>query len=647
MVFYRAILFIFLINWCFTIRSQEEGQLQFIGINMYNDKPLSFSKIQVKNNGKIIAEINTKETNRFKTQLPLGSVYDVYLLNGKTQPMFLRVFADIPENKRNIRTTYELEIPFFPKDASTIDTTQFINPFHQIVFDGKNKFVDDTVYMNAFLRKVYKTKQETEVIKPVTKVKQYVQLAGKLNFVNDKKTPLKHKLISLVDKNGEVIASTLTTHHGIFAFPGIDPEVAAGLVVTLSDSENPNHDKVNLMNSSLENVDLASVNPVNHIYGFHKTGANDVIKKLIDPEFRFNAGGKLITVKNNEKTVAANKMVYLLGSKDNVVQKVKTNSLGNFLFTRIIPNQDYSFSFDTSEFALDEHLNLYSVRDKFIKKIDSTSKSKFIYKFISTSKSDFNDLIVDDSELKMNVKGRLYGDNKNNPLSNIKVMLLNEKFDVIDSTITNEKGDFLFSYLAYAKQFMISVDNEKSLLESFNNILVFDNDDNLIKIVAVAKGKKFNYKPLNTELSALSDIYVDDPWLAVINPKLKTGKEDKNTSETIIENILFEFNKSELLSQSKQTLDKVVLAMTANQKVEIELSAHSDSKGPDAYNLKLSEERAKSARDYIVSKGIDPIRIAAKGYGETRLLNNCGNNVKCSDDEHAVNRRLEFKLIYK
>lgn len=647
MFFYRVILFIFLVCSSFISKSQEEGHLQFIGINIYNYKPLTFSKVQVKSNGKIITEINTKETNRFKTQLPLGSVYDIYLLNGKTQTMFLRVHADIPENKRNIRTTYELEIPFFPKDATVLDTTQFVNPFHQIVFDGKNKFVDDTVYMNSFLRKVYKTKTETEEIKPVERVKQYVQLAGKLNFLNDKKTPLKHKLVNLVDKNGEVIASTLTTHHGIFAFPGIDPELAYGLVVTLSESENPNHDKVNLMNSSLENIDVSTVNPATNKYSFSKTGSNDVVKKLIDPEFRFNAGGKLITLKNNEKTVAANKMVYLLGSKNNVVQKVKTNSLGNFLFTRLMPNQEYSFSFDTSEFALDENLNLYSVRDKFIKKIDSVSRNKFIYKFISTSKSDFNDLIVDDSELKMNVKGRLYGDNKNNPLSNIKVMLLNEKFDVIDSTLTNEKGDFLFNYLSYAKQFMISVDNEKSLLESFNNILVFDNEDNLIKIVAVTKGKKFNYKPINTELSALTDIYVDDPWLAVINPKLKSKKENSNTSETIIENILFEFNKSELLSQSKQTLDKVVLAMTANKRVEIELSAHSDSKGPDAYNLKLSEERAKSAKDYIISKGIDPLRIVARGFGETKLLNNCGNNIKCSDDEHAVNRRLEFKLIYK
>ena len=87
--------------------------------------------------------------------------------------------------------------------------------------------------------------------------------------------------------------------------------------------------------------------------------------------------------------------------------------------------------------------------------------------------------------------------------------------------------------------------------------------------------------------------------------------------------------------------------MLSNKKFNIELSAHSDSKGGDAYNLKLSEQRANSAKNYIISKGISASRIVSKGYGETKLINNCGNNVICSDDEHAVNSRLEFKLNFK
>lgn len=627
-------------------QSEYDGSLQFVGINMFNDKPLPFTTIKVKVGTKVIKEIDTQSSNEFKVQLDFGNTYDLFLINAKTQTMFVRVYADIPEKKRNLRTTYALEIPFFPKDATNLDTAQFVNQFHQIVFDGKNRFVDDTVYMNQFLTKLYKQPKEAEEVKTVVKVekvKQYVQLAGKLRFDNAKKTPLKRKLVSIIDKKGEVIASSLITNYGVFVFPGIDLDVADGVAVKLSDSENPNHDRVKLEATNEETVEIIS--SIGNDYQFRKTEANNVIQKLIDPEFKYNVGGKLISTTGNEKKVAANKEVCLLGNKNNIIQKVKTNALGNFLFTKIIPNQEYSFSFDTSEFGLDGDLNLFSVSDKFIKRIDSTSKNKFIYKFISSSQSAFNEMIVDDSELKMNVKGRLCGDNKNNPLANVKVLLLNEKYETIDTTITNSNGDFVFNYLPYNRQILISVENEKNVLEVFNNILVFDNEENLIKLVSLVKGNSFKYKPLPTEQALLSEVYVDDPWLNVIKPKTKNGKTIE-AKTTIVENILFEFNKSDLLAESKQTLDKVILAMNANKNFYVELGAHSDSKGGDAYNLKLSDARAKSAKDYIVSKGIDQKRIIAKGYGETKLLNNCGNNVKCSDDEHAVNRRLEFKLIF-
>lgn len=650
MFFIRFFVFIFyflLVNNV-SAQGEYEGSLQFIGINTFNYKPLPFTKVKVKVGGNVIKEIDTKSSNEFKVQLDFGNTYDLYLINPKAQTMFVRVYADIPEKKRNLRTTYALEIPFFPKDATNLDTTQFVNQFHQIVFDGKNKFVDDTVYMNAFLKKVYKQPKEVEeeeikTVVKVEKVKQYVQLAGKLSFDNDKKTSLKRKLVSIIDKQGEVIASSLTTNHGVFVFPGIDLDAAEGLSIRLSETENPNHERVKLETTMGEVVDIIS--STGNDYQFKRTEAKNIIQKLIDPDFRYNVGGKLISTKGDKKKVAANKEVCLLGKQNNIIQKVKTNALGNFLFTRIIPNQEYSFSFDTAEFGIDGNLNLFSVNDKFIKRIDSTSKNKFVYKFISTSQSAFNEMIVDDSELKMNVKGRLCGDNKNNPLANVKVLLLNDKYETIDTTITNSNGDFIFKYLPYARQILISVENEKSLLEAFSNILVFDNDQNLIKLVSLVKGNSFRYKPLPTEQELLTEVFVDDPWLNVINPKTKNGKIVE-AKETIVENILFEFNKSELLAESKQTLDKVILAMNANNNFVVELGAHSDSKGGDAYNLKLSDERAKSAKDYIVSKGIEAKRIIAKGYGETKLLNNCGNNVKCSDDEHAVNRRLEFKLIY-
>lgn len=79
--------------------------------------------------------------------------------------------------------------------------------------------------------------------------------------------------------------------------------------------------------------------------------------------------------------------------------------------------------------------------------------------------------------------------------------------------------------------------------------------------------------------------------------------------------------------------------------MKVELGSHTDSRGSDSYNQKLSQNRAQSAVDYITSRGISSARISAKGYGESVLLNKCADGVPCSDQEQQVNRRTEFKVI--
>ena len=77
----------------------------------------------------------------------------------------------------------------------------------------------------------------------------------------------------------------------------------------------------------------------------------------------------------------------------------------------------------------------------------------------------------------------------------------------------------------------------------------------------------------------------------------------------------------------------------------IELGSHTDSRGNDDYNMKLSQKRAESARQYLLDKGITAARIKAQGYGESQIINQCKNGVKCTDEEHQQNRRTEFKIL--
>ena len=110
--------------------------------------------------------------------------------------------------------------------------------------------------------------------------------------------------------------------------------------------------------------------------------------------------------------------------------------------------------------------------------------------------------------------------------------------------------------------------------------------------------------------------------------------------------IYFNINSSYLNPESYLELDKVVSYMKENPNARVEVGSHSDSRDSDHYNLWLSDRRAKSTVQYIVSMGISEDRITGKGYGEKQLVNKCGNDVICSDADHALNRRSEF-IVYQ
>lgn len=112
-----------------------------------------------------------------------------------------------------------------------------------------------------------------------------------------------------------------------------------------------------------------------------------------------------------------------------------------------------------------------------------------------------------------------------------------------------------------------------------------------------------------------------------------------------VSNIHFAFDKSEILPQSKESLDRIVKILQEYPMVKIEIGSHSDALGSDKYNLKLSERRATATLEYIVRKGIDRSRLTSKGYGETMPLNDCAEPDICTEEEYAVNRRSEFKIL--
>ena len=110
------------------------------------------------------------------------------------------------------------------------------------------------------------------------------------------------------------------------------------------------------------------------------------------------------------------------------------------------------------------------------------------------------------------------------------------------------------------------------------------------------------------------------------------------------DSIMFKFGDYKLAKTAEDQLDDIVHSMELYPVLNLVIEAHTDAKGKAGYNQWLSEKRAESAANYLLSKGIEPDRITEKGYGETNLLNQCTDDVPCSPNEHAINRRIEFIL---
>lgn len=192
-------------------------------------------------------------------------------------------------------------------------------------------------------------------------------------------------------------------------------------------------------------------------------------------------------------------------------------------------------------------------------------------------------------------------------IPNAQVSLIDQVGKIIQSTSTNEVGFYTFE--VDCKQTYIVIGSKEDYKEDRQQVITTN-----------------EYKKVNTLDLYLEPLIVDNQ--IVINP------------------IFFDFNKWNIRTDAEYELENIVDVLEKHPTMVIKIEAHTDSRGSDRYNLKLSDRRAKATRDYIVSRGIDPSRIeSAIGYGETQLLNQCSNRVKCSEEEHQVNRRSYFYIL--
>ena len=200
----------------------------------------------------------------------------------------------------------------------------------------------------------------------------------------------------------------------------------------------------------------------------------------------------------------------------------------------------------------------------------------------------------------------------------VKLNLFDRNNNKIKTTTTKEDGSYSF-LVECDETYTIKTDDEFSVSEKF----FFTPKFTTILEKPLSLSNSIDDKPLQLEVG-------DD-----INDALNLNM------------IYFDLNKHNIKPESEFELQKVVNYLKDNPNVNIDVISHTDSRASDSYNLKLSNRRSEIIKFYLVDKGINKNRISTKGYGESRLVNNCYNGVKCSEEQHNLNRRSEFIILKK
>lgn len=336
-----------------------------------------------------------------------------------------------------------------------------------------------------------------------------------------------------------------------------------------------------------------------------------------------------------DKLPASNVGISLYDENDQELQKTFTDENGNFKFNKLKMDANYFFRIDEQDDAVLDKAKLYITNSKGEKVIlaSNVGKGKYRIQALPVEKYDELPLIEekDESILTVRVFGQVYQKLPGDYGEGLEIWVVDEHGNIIGKARTDKDGKFVFDKLSPDEQylFMLAVD-DPSL-----NIIIIDEEGRVIEGARRMLDGKYRYERLAKEKNIITLINELDEVIRI---------SDHDTF--IVSKIFYDYKSTDVNEASAAELDKLVAILLKNKGIGIELTSHTDSIGSDEYNMRLSQERAQKARQYIISKGINSNKITAKGLGEKQpIAPNSKPDGTDNPEGRARNRRTEFKII--
>ena len=308
--------------------------------------------------------------------------------------------------------------------------------------------------------------------------------------------------------------------------------------------------------------------------------------------------------------------------------------------------------------------NGYGKPENLGSKINSTERENFPFitddnvLFYSTSgKQGFGGLDVYKTDLNKSEESQNVGKPVNSEKDDFSFSF-NSKANVGYFSSNRNGTDAIFSAspVCLAESIVMVTNKKTGAILSNATVSILDAKGNIITNKQTDANGKVSFDiDCNTDYSLLVKASSFDAATFQIK-KITSGKTTVNAqldpsevviteTEVILKNVYFDFDKSNITAQGATELDKLVMVMNENPKMVIYVKSHTDSKGTMDYNSKLSEQRAQSTVQYVISKGISGTRISGKGFGSSEPKINC--KADCTEEQHSENRCSEFLIVKK
>lgn len=414
-------------------------------------------------------------------------------------------------------------------------------------------------------------------------------------------------------------------------------------------------------------------------------GDDDIYHFTASPPLNIECEQLLTGIVKNNKTnkIIKEATIQLIDLKSNSeVSTTKSNGKGYYKINvpcdgefKVVANKD-SFESGEKEFitenspekSLEINLNLNPIvicKQKFEAIVRNSKTGKPISNALVVITDDKNnEVFKDKSSSNGKIKTKLFCDKNYHIVANKKKYEAGEQFFVTKDSENTLKLDVNLNPIIICKQEIIGiVKNHKNtrFLKNAKVKILDDNGKEIYKVRTNNDGKFSTFLKCEKNFTAYAskDDYESATKEFITTKKAKQTLElqlkrkidsteikvMKNKVVVNIDPIYFDLNSDKITKTAARELDKVVAIMKKYPKLKIEGGSHTDSRGGDAFNIKLSQRRADSTVAYIIRHGIEPERITAKGYGETQPVNRCVNGVRCSESEHQQNRRTEFVIL--